>query len=63
MRVSAGSLKNFDEWMQMYEASMSERVYKKLDSSRDAGASKAIETYSSRHRWLFCGCKATVPGR
>ena len=38
MRVSAGSLKNFDEWMQMYEASMSERVYKKLDSSRDAGA-------------------------
>ena len=27
MRVSAGSLKNFEEWIQMYEASMSERVY------------------------------------
>ncbi len=38
MRVSAGSLKNFEEWIQMYEASMSERVYKSLESSRDAGA-------------------------
>ena len=40
MRVSAGSLKNFEEWMQMYEASMSERVYKNLDSSRAAGATR-----------------------
>jgi hypothetical protein len=38
MRVSAGSLKNFEEWIQMYEASMSERVYKSLESSHDAGA-------------------------
>jgi len=40
MRVSAGSLKNFEEWIQMYEASMSERVYKSLDSVRDAGAAR-----------------------
>jgi hypothetical protein len=38
MRVSAGSLKNFDEWMQMYQASMSERVYESLDASRKTGA-------------------------
>jgi hypothetical protein len=44
MRVSAGSLKNFEEWMQMYEASLSERVYKVLDSSRDAGAATRSKT-------------------
>jgi hypothetical protein len=38
MRVSAGSLKNFEEWMQMYEASLCERVYNSLDSSQGAGA-------------------------
>jgi hypothetical protein len=38
MRVSAGSLKNFEEWIQMYEASMSERVYRSLESSPTAGA-------------------------
>lgn len=36
MRVSAGSLKNFEEWIQMYEASMSQRVYQSLESSRNA---------------------------
>jgi hypothetical protein len=40
MRVSAGSLKNFDEWMQMYEASLSERVYKNVDASQRAGAAR-----------------------
>jgi hypothetical protein len=45
MRVSAGSLKNFEEWIQMYEASMSERVYKSLESSPTAGA--AIPSKSS----------------
>jgi hypothetical protein len=44
MRVSAGSLKNFEEWMQMYEASLSERVYKNLDSSRGAGAARHSKT-------------------
>jgi hypothetical protein len=40
MRVSAGATKNFEEWMQMYEAALSERVYKSLDSSQRAGAAK-----------------------
>ena len=40
MRVSAGSTKNFEEWMQMCEAALSERVYKSLDSSQGAGAAK-----------------------
>jgi hypothetical protein len=44
MRVSAGSLKNFEEWIQMYEASMSERVYKSLELSRDGGAAKPSKT-------------------
>jgi hypothetical protein len=45
MRVSAGSLKNFEEWIQMYEASMSERVYRNLESARSAGT--AIPSKSS----------------
>jgi hypothetical protein len=44
MRVSAGSLKNFEEWMQMYEASMSERIYKSLESCRNAGAAIPSKT-------------------
>jgi hypothetical protein len=44
MRVSAGSLKNFEEWIQMYEASMSERVYRTLESSRTAGAAIPSKT-------------------
>jgi hypothetical protein len=44
MRVSAGSLKNFEEWIQMYEASMSERVYRTLESSRTAGAAIPSQT-------------------
>jgi hypothetical protein len=40
MRVSAGSLKNFEEWIQMYEASMSERVYKSLELARAEGAAQ-----------------------
>jgi hypothetical protein len=44
MRVSAGSLKNFEEWMQMYEASMSERVYKSLESSRNTGVARRSKT-------------------
>jgi hypothetical protein len=44
MRVSAGSLKNFEERIQMYEASMNERVYKSLESSRDGGAAKPSKT-------------------
>jgi hypothetical protein len=40
MRVSAGATKNFEEWMQMYEAALSERVYKSLDSSQGAGAAR-----------------------
>jgi hypothetical protein len=40
MRVSAGATKNFEEWMQMYEAALSDRVYKSLDSSQRAGAAK-----------------------
>ena len=44
MRVSAGSLKNFEEWIQMYEASMSERVYRTLESSRTAGAATPSKT-------------------
>ena len=52
MRVSAGSLRNFEEWIQMYEASLSERVYKSLESSRDAGAAIAIENLSLCRRRL-----------
>jgi hypothetical protein len=44
MRVSAGSLKNFEEWIQMYEASMSERVYRTLESSRTADAAIPSKT-------------------
>ncbi len=44
MRVSAGSLKNFEEWIQMYEASMSERVYKSLELSRGVSAAKPSKT-------------------
>jgi hypothetical protein len=44
MRVSAGSLKNFEEWIQMYEASMSERVYRTLESSRTADAATPSKT-------------------
>jgi hypothetical protein len=40
MRVSAGSTKNFEEWMQMYEAALSERVYKSLDASQGAGKAR-----------------------
>ena len=53
MRVSAGSLKNFEEWMQMYEASMSERVYKSLESSRICGCGNTIENLSL-HRRRHC---------
>jgi hypothetical protein len=52
MRVSAGSLKNFDEWIQMYEASMSERVYKNLDSSEGVGAARR----SKRTIHVIDGC-------
>lgn len=38
MRVSAGTTKNFEEWMQTYGATLSERVYKSLDASQRAGA-------------------------
>lgn len=38
MRVSAGTTKNFEEWMQAYEVLMSERVYKGLEASGRAGA-------------------------
>src|ERR1700733_5777863 len=44
MRVSAGSLKNFEEWIQMYEASMSERVCKSIGSSRHADAAIPSKT-------------------
>jgi len=44
MRVSAGSLKNFEEWIQMYEASMSERVHRTLESSRTADAAIPAKT-------------------
>jgi hypothetical protein len=44
MRVSAGSLRNFEEWMQMYEASLSARVYNHLDSSQSAGAARRSKT-------------------
>jgi hypothetical protein len=40
MRVSAGATKNFEEWMQMYETALSDRVYKSLDSSQRAGAAR-----------------------
>ena len=43
MRVSAGATKNFEEWKQMYEAALSERVYKSLDS-QPAGAAKRSKT-------------------
>ncbi|MGB8539437.1 MAG: hypothetical protein WCD57_23640 [Acidobacteriaceae bacterium] len=38
MRVSAGATKNIEEWMQAYEAVLSERVYQSLESSQRAGA-------------------------
>ena len=47
MRVSAGSLKNFEEWMQMYEASMNERVYNSrnsLESCQIAGEGTLART-------------------
>ena len=44
MRVSAGATKNFDEWMQAYEALLSERVYKSRTSSERAGAAKRSDT-------------------
>ena len=63
MRVSAGSLKNFEEWIQMYEASMNERVYKSLESSRDGGAAKPSKTDFYVIDGLLSGCQATVPRR
>jgi hypothetical protein len=53
MRVSAGATKNFDEWMQMYEAALSERVYKSLDSQ---GAGAATRSKSTLH--VIDGCSA-----
>jgi hypothetical protein len=44
MRVSAGSTKNFEEWMQMYEVVLSERVYKSLDSLERAGVATRSKT-------------------
>jgi hypothetical protein len=43
MRVSAGANKNFEEWMLAYEALLSERVYKSLQSSQRAGAANGSE--------------------
>ena len=40
MRVSAGATKNFEEWIQMYEAALGERVYTSLVSSQGAGKAR-----------------------
>jgi hypothetical protein len=54
MRVSAGATKNFEEWMQMYEAALSERVYKSVDSLQ--GAVAAGRSKSNLH--VIDGCSA-----
>jgi hypothetical protein len=44
MPVSAGATKNFEEWMQTYEAVLSERVYKSLEATQPAGAANGSKT-------------------
>jgi hypothetical protein len=56
MRVSAGATKNFEEWMQMYEAALSERVYKSVDSLH--GAVAAGRSKSNLHVIDSCSADA-----
>ena len=44
MRVSAGATKSFEEWMQAYQAVLSERVYKNLQSSQSAGTANGSKS-------------------
>ena len=56
MRVSAGSTKNFEEWIQMYEAVLSERVHKSLESLGRAG----VATRSKTSLHIIDGCSGDV---
>jgi hypothetical protein len=53
MRVSARATKNFEDWMQAYEAVLSERIYKNLQSSQRAGAANGskstVDVIDGRH--------------